>query len=165
MNFFKILFLVILAFPLLTFAQSTNKHLEKEKLLDLFKENDPWKTTKDSSAAYAFSFKVIVKKNLKGVAEIISIGASDSIAYKIYPNYKFLETINYNVFMGNNRTAIFIIPVGLEIIGSTGHKISRSDFFKDIMSLFHYKPNDKTEPEKFIYFEPYLVRLSKQVFD
>lgn len=165
MNLFKNLFLIILVLPLFTYSQSTNRYVEKAKMLKFFDENIPWKTTKDSSAAHTFSFKVFVEKDLKGIAKVTSITASDSIAFQIYPKYKFLETISYDVFMGNDKAAIFIIPVGLEIISSKGEKIPRSDFFKDIMSLFHFRPEDQTQPEIFIYFKPILLRMNKQVFD
>lgn len=165
MNIYKKLLLLFFAFPLLTYAQRSNKYLEKQKITNFFRENLPWKTTKDSSAAYAFSFKVFVEKNLQGMAKVTSITASDSIAFQIYPKYKFLRTIDYEVFMGNDREAIFIIPVGLEIINSKGDKVPRSDFFNDIMSLFHYRAMDNTEPEISIYFKPILGRLNKQVFD
>lgn len=154
-----------MGFPLSTFAQSSNKYVEKQKLKDFFDQNPPWKTTKDSSAAYAFSFKVFVEKDDHGVAKVISISASDSIAFKIYPMYRSLASIKYDVFMGNSKAATFIIPVGIEIINSKGDKVPRSDFFDDIMAVFNFKPEDNTQPEIFTYFRAYLVRMNKQVFD
>lgn len=155
--------ILILGFPLLTCAQSSNKYVEKQKLRDFFDQNIPFKTTKDSSAAYAFSFKIFVEKNNLGVAKVISISASDSIAFKIYPMYKLLENIKYDVFMGNSKAATFIIPVGIEVINSKGDKVPRSDFFDDIMSLFNFKAEDDTQPEIFTYFKAHLIRMNKQV--
>lgn len=166
--FKKLFLLLILISPLFVFSQqkkSVGSEVEQQKIRSFLDENTPWNTTKDSSAVYAFSFKVAVKKDVHGVAKVVSLIASDSIAYQVYPKYKFLETINYGVFMGNRKSADLIIPIELEVIDSKGRNIEKTDFLERTMSLLHLKPLEKGVIENYIYTEPHLVRMNKQIVD
>jgi hypothetical protein len=168
MNIFKKLVLFILLAPLVSLAQQTKQidpNVEQQKIEDFFDKNTPWKTTKDSSAIYAFSFKVNVTRDNKGIARVTSLTASDSIAYEIYPKYKHLETINYGVFMENKKTATFIIPVALEVFNSKGDNIAKTDFLKDSMSLFNLEQGDNNKIKNYIYIKLIVYRINKQVFD
>lgn len=168
MNIFKKLSFFILAFPLLTFGQQ-KKHIdpdiEQNKIYKFFERYTPWETTKDSSAVYAFSFKVTVKKDLHGIARVTSLIASDSIAYQIYSKYEFLKTIDYGVFMGSKKSADIILPLVIEVISSKGEGIARTDFLESTKSLLYLKSPDRGLIVNYIFTPPYLIRINKQVFD
>lgn len=158
----------ILALPLFTFAQQ-KKHIEPDreqnKIYGFFEQYTPWKTTKDSSAVYAFSFKVTVRRDVHGVAKVTSLIASDSIAYQIYSNYKFLKTIDYSVFMGNRRSADIILPLVIEVISSRGDSIAKTDFLESTKSLLHLRSTGWGVIVNYIFTPPYLIRINKQVID
>lgn len=167
-NIFKTIFFFILALPLFTYSQQ-KKHIdpdrEQDKIYGFFEQYTPWKTTKDSSAVYAFSFKVTVRKDVHGVAKVTSLIASDNIAYQIYSNYKFLKTINYSVFMGNRRSADIILPLVIEVISSRGDGITKTDFLKSTKSLLHLRSTGWGAIVNYIFTPPYLIRINKQVID
>lgn len=66
---------------------------------------------KDSVLVYAFNFKLEVVGNDKGKSKIINIIANDSLAYKMFPNYKGLY--NADCTFINSRMGKFsiVIPI------------------------------------------------------
>lgn len=145
-------------------AQQTPKTTDKEYL----RINEFFNTflVEDSTGLYAFAFKATVKKNKKGVAEVISLSASDSVAYRIYPNYKFLNTVNYALFMKNKQQVSFVFPVALQVYGS---KKELDPKFEDSLDKFFMflgrtKKGEKDDITDQIFFPPALIRVDKTVY-
>ncbi len=140
-------------------------YTEQKRIEDFFSNNIPINTTKDSNMVYAFAFKAVVKKDTKGKAQLISLTANDTIAYTIYPKYKFLETINYGLFMKDRKQAIFIFPVLLDIANTTLKSFPAHNRPADnIMSVFFYREGEELDAiENRIYFRPYLLMIDKTI--
>ncbi len=59
---------------------------------------------------YSFNIKIEIKKNNNKII-VYDINASDSIGYKIFPNYVDLKRFNYAKLMENTSHAIVMIPI------------------------------------------------------
>jgi hypothetical protein len=147
------------------YAQSQESISEQERVRDFFIKNTPWETTKDSTMVYAFAFKASVKKDKKGNVHFISLTATDTLAYQIFPKYKFLETVNYKLYMKGKSQATFIFPIVIEkivyrpleyydnriLMAYFIENHFRENFSKKILSLFS---TEHSEIENNIYFPP-----------
>ncbi|MEJ7694656.1 hypothetical protein [Daejeonella sp.] len=179
MNHIKTTLTLILLFTLLKTAQSQDLEskieFEKKRIENFFLDNIPYKTTKDSTMIYAFAYKITVLKNANGVLEQTSLTASDTVAFRIYPGYEFLKTINYDLFMKDRKAGIFIFPVLIEVIGSQSENykkdilsnyfvenVFRGNISKNVAAMFYYHPNENNKTESYTYFEPILMRLDKR---
>lgn len=166
---FLLLVLSFITFQAL-YAQSHKdpSKLEEERVMNFFIKNAPWKTTKDSTMVYAFAFKALVKKDHQGNVHLISLTATDSVAYQVFPKYKFLETVNYKLFMRGKSNATFIFPIVIEKIVYRpldyydNKKLMsyfiknhyRETFSKKILSIFSNVSAEHSEIENNIYFPP-----------
>jgi hypothetical protein len=180
MKYLKYLFLLSIILIDTNLQAQTRENpfeLEQKRIHDLFYNTDIIKTTKDSTRTYTFAFKAVVEKDGTGKTHVISLTANDSIAYKIYPNYKFLETVNYKLFMKDKKQAVFIFPVALQVIGTEPDSYYdnkrllnyfidnalRRNFLEKVMSLFSIKPLEQASIENKIYFDPFLLWLDKSI--
>lgn len=160
----------------LTHAQENLIDIEKKKINEFFRENFPWKTTPDSTMFIGFSFKIKVKLNGEGQVIYNKIIASNTNAYKIYPKYKSLGTINYGLFLKDKKRGIFIIPVIIDIIGSQPDKyytnknllnyytktILGKSMSKAMKSAFYINQLGKKNTENYIYLEPMMIGIGKR---
>jgi hypothetical protein len=151
---------------------------EKKKIYDFFYNDISWENTKDSTMIIGFSFKIHVKKNTEGKITPISIIPSDTLAYKLFPGYKFLTTINYKLFLKNREEGIFIIPVFLDLVGS-----QRDDYYtrenlmlfynksvfgrsvsKAVQSMLYINKNEENnKSENYIYLTPIMMGMDKYI--
>jgi hypothetical protein len=182
MNCFKFLLIVSLLFiiPELVQAQNLEKEIEseKKKIDEFFFNNMPWKTTPDSNMLIGFSFKISVTRNTDGQLKPISIIANDKIAYKIYPKYEFLKTINYELFLKDKKEAIFIIPTFIEITDSKSDtsrnylmnfynkSIFGGSMRRAVQSMFYMdQPKGNNNLENYIYLSPNIVAMDKRIVE
>lgn len=173
-------FLLIFSIHEASYTQVLERKMEKEtkKIQDFFLKDLPWKTTEDSTMIIGFSFKIRVDENAKGISRAISIVASDSIAYKLFPKYEVLKKIDYYPFMKGRKEVDFIIPVLIEMVGSQPLEyydrkklinfLSNIGFakvyFKVPLSMFHFnKESKKKETENYTYFEPVIIWMDKRL--
>ena len=59
---------------------------------------------------YAFNLRIVVERKLKRI-DVLNIVASDSIGYRIFPNYKDLKNIDYRELLSGRNRATLVIPV------------------------------------------------------
>jgi hypothetical protein len=171
--------LLILSFCNICFAQNPDRKIqnEKRKIQNFFLNDLPWKNTPDSTMIIGFSFKISVQENEKGIKQVISITASESVAYKLFPNYESLKKIDYKLFMKDKKEADLIIPVLIEMVGPYQkdynsyekllkfyeENIFRREMFNEIRAMLHIDPLwDNTKTEEYIYFEPVFIWMDKR---
>lgn len=181
MSYYKYFLLLLIIFiePELSYSQIPGRKVENEKMKiqDFFLKNLPWENMPDSTIIIGFSFKIKVEKSSNGKILPVSIIASDSIAYKLYPKYEFLKAINYKPFLKNKKEADFIIPVLIEMVGSRPPKqhereklidfLNETSFaktlYKSTLSMFHIiKEEEENYPENFIYLDPILIWMDRR---
>jgi hypothetical protein len=63
----------------------------------------------DSTKYYSLNFRIQIKKDANGT-KVKSILSNDSLAYKLFPNYRDLENLNYDVLMKNKSNIILVVP-------------------------------------------------------
>lgn len=183
-------FLLIFSIHEISYAQvlDRKKEKEKKKIEDFFLKDLPWKTTKDSTMIIGFSFKIRVEENAKGISLAISVIASDSIAYKLFPKYEALRKIDYKPFLKGRKEADFIIPVLIELVGSQPLEYYNREklinflsyigigkvYFDLPFSMFHLNKeiggrrffineNANTGTENYIYFKPVIIWMDKRI--
>ncbi|GEM_PF-4004248 len=157
---------IFLFYALNSYAQSPftlKQQLEKDLSAFFMKDKGIFERVPDSGKVYRFFFQIDVSRTSSRRLSVTSIKASDTIAHKLYPDYHFLKTLQWNVYMHKRKKASFIIPVVLDVISSKGetHKNERSDQLKAFRSLFKNDGNI----EDYIYFRPVVFVISKQIFD
>lgn len=143
---------------------------EKYRISRLLYENITIKPLKDSTAVYAFAFKVMVSKDANNKIKIDSLTANDDIAFKVFPKYRLLEKFNYVLFMADREEANFIFPVVIEIVGSQENgdrtrlieyftdNALRQSFIKNSVKMFYDE-----DTEKNVYFKPVTFSLDARV--
>lgn len=93
--------------PLFSIAQSLNKNKQKESYLKVVDSifNRSIKTTelKDSIALYAINFSIDIVKNNNGKTTVTKINVNDSLAYKLFPTYTRLRSLNYGSLLGSRK--------------------------------------------------------------
>lgn len=180
MKRFKFISTILTLFAIHHLAHSQNlEHKiqnEKKKIQNFFLKDLPWKNTPDSTMTIGFSFKISVLENEKGAKPVISLTASDSIAYKLFPKYEALKKIDYRLFMRDKKKADFIIPVLIEVVSSRGDhntyenlikfykaNIFSREMFKEIRPMLHIDPlGENIRTEEYIYFEPIFAWMYKR---
>jgi hypothetical protein len=170
-------FLLLFAVYECSFAQKSLIIEERKKINQFFTEDKLFKTTPDSNMLIGFSFKISVNRNAEGLIMPITIVASDTSAYKIFPDYKYLTTINYGVFLKDKEEGVFIIPVIIDMIGTQQDEYYTNkvllDYYtktilgrsmsKAIKSIFFIdQPGQKNNTENYIYLEPMMLGLKKR---
>ncbi|KIO76913.1 hypothetical protein TH53_12535 [Pedobacter lusitanus] len=112
--------------PLFSIAQSLNKNKQKESYLKVVDSifNRSIKTTelKDSIALYAINFSIDIVKNNNGKTTVTKINVNDSLAYKLFPTYTRLRSLNYGSLLGSRKKLRLIIPVLIVNISDTAKK-------------------------------------------
>ena len=171
-------FLLLFVICEFSYAQESLIIKEKEKITQFLTESELFKTTPDSNMLIGFSFKISVNRNAEGLIMPATIVASDTSAYKIFPDYKYLTTINYGVFLKDKEEGIFIIPVIIEIIGSQQEEYYTNkvllDYYsktilgrsvsKAIKSIFFIdQPGKEISTENYIYFKPVIIWMDKRI--
>jgi hypothetical protein len=170
-------FLLLFAIYEFSYAQESLINEERKKIDQFFVESKLFKTTPDSNMLIGFSFKISVNRNTEGQIMPVTIVASDTSAYKIFPDYKYLTTINYGVFLKDKEEGIFIIPVIIDMIGTQQDEYYTNkvimDYYtktilgrsmsKAIKSIFFIdQPGKKNNTENYIYLEPMMLGLKKR---
>lgn len=182
MKYFRSILTFVLLFTMQEIVKAQNKEIEieneKKKINDFFFNNLPWKATKDSTMMIGFSFKVNLQKNKKKEINQISIIASDSIAYKLFPKYELLKKIDYKLFLKDRKEGIFIIPILIELVGSQpdeyytkeklldfwGYSIFYRSMFKGVQSMLHIDQSWENNPtENYTYLKPVIIWMDKRV--
>lgn len=183
MNFFKYIIPFIFLFATLESANSqdieSSIKIEKRKIESFLVDSISWENTPDSNMFIGFAFKIDVKKNENGKNNLISVIANDTLAYKVFPRYKLLSTVNYDLFLQNRNEGIFIIPVFLEIISSKldldikshgnlmkfyNNRVLDRSLSKAIQSTFYINHSEaKNETEKYIFLKPIMAGIEKYV--
>lgn len=82
---------------------------------------------KDSTAIYAFNFKLDIVKN-KNYTRVIQLRANDSLAYKLFPLYKKLSFIDYSALDNKKGKYTLIIPI---IMGTYGSHQAKAENLKN----------------------------------
>lgn len=113
-------------FPLLSNAQHENKSKQKKPYLRLIDSivNRSIKSSelKDSIALYAINFSIDLIKNNDGKTSVTKISANDSLAYKLFPAYTKLYSINYTSLLGTRKKIRLVIPILISNISDTANK-------------------------------------------
>ncbi len=138
---------------------------EVEKKIKAFFMEDKgiFERVADSGKLYTFFFQIDVSRENSRKLPVTSIEANDTIAYRLYPDYQFLKSLRWDIYMPTRKKASFIIPVILEVISSKAetYEYRKSNGLKSFLSLF----KDDKNIEDYIYFKPIVFLISKQVFD
>lgn len=181
MNYLKkiVTILILLSIHELSYSQllKGKSKKEKKKIENFFLKDLPWKSTEDSTMIIGFSFKIKVEENEIGLSQATSITASDSIAYKLFPNYELLKTINYKLFLQNKKKAEFIIPVLIELVGSqtigyydreklinfSNNTVFNKALYKGAWSMFHLNNDHIKNIENYIYLKPVIIWMDKRI--
>ncbi len=143
---------------------SAAKQDVERRISDFFMEdNGIFDRAADSGMLYTFFFQINVNRDKNGKTSAVSIEASDSLACQLFPRYRVLKDLPFDIYMKDRKKASFIIPVILDVISSTGetYKNERLAVLKSYRKLFS---NDENL-EQYIYFKPTVFMISKQVFD
>lgn len=157
-------------------AQENLVEKERQKIFDFFNNHTPWETSPDSTMHIGFSFKIKMKFDTEGKINRNRIKASDPIAYKLFPEYKFLSTVNYPLFLKDKKRGTYIIPVLIEIIGSQTDEYYTNDrllnyylktlegrsMSKAMKSAFYIKSSGRGKTENYIYMKPIILTLGKR---
>ncbi|WP_395625944.1 hypothetical protein [Daejeonella sp.] len=173
-------FLLIFSIHEISYTQVLDRKREREnkKIQDFFLKDLPWKRTEDSTMIIGFSYKIRVEEKVKGINRAISITASDSIAYKLFPKYEALKKIDYKPFLKGRKEVDFIIPVLIELVGSQPLEYYDREklisflsnigfakvYFKVPLSMFHFNnENAKYSTENYTYLNPVIIWMDKRV--
>ncbi|HEY0898192.1 MAG TPA: hypothetical protein VGD90_02615 [Sphingobacteriaceae bacterium] len=143
-------------------AQSEIQQNEIKKVYNFFRDNPPWESTPDSTMLITFAYLVEVKKDPSENPRVITLTATDSLAYRVFPKYRFLETVNFGAFMKDRNSATFVFPVLLEIHGSKRFNGEFTYIMEKAMSLFSEPNRQPSDISKYIYFPPFMERLNKR---
>lgn len=95
-------------------AQERNLVQEQIRINKYFNDSLSWTYIKDTTQLIVFTFSAVVETDTTGLVHLVSLTASDTIAYQLYPGYEFLKGVNYKLFMGGRKKAIFIFPMLLQ---------------------------------------------------
>ncbi len=89
-----------------------------KNVYSIFIKSNPQAFLKDSSAIYSFNFKLHILKQKSGKAIAVKIFANDSSAYKFFPSYKKLYSIDYSSISGSDKEITLVIPLLIFTISS-----------------------------------------------
>jgi hypothetical protein len=140
----------------------TPRQLEVLKHIGEIYNNDRiLELTPDSTMLFGVAFLVEVEKDADGSSEVLSITTTDSLAYRIFPNYGLLKAINFGPFMKGRNSATFVIPVIIKAQDSVGEGID--NFRSTNLKIFATeKGKDIT---RFIYFPAAFVSVSRIIME
>lgn len=122
-NHFKTLLAVIILglFPLFSSAQQTSSVPDWERKINKVLANDKSHAViKDSVALYTFNVKLEIVKNKNGKTATSGMIASDDLFYKVFPNYKELNNIDYSSLLSIRKKVTLVIPVIIYNTSATG---------------------------------------------
>lgn len=167
----RILFLLA-AMAGLTFSETAKaqhdenlKSTEKQKAHNFFTKN-VHNRVPDSTMICSFAFRVLVKKDNFGKPQVVSINTNDSIAYTIYPDYKFLQTLNYAPFMRTQSRAVFVFPVTLLVQAKKGNlcSLSTGELEAKFSAPFYSaaSPAEESEP---VFFPAFVATINTGLYD
>lgn len=95
-----------------TYSQKTTSPPDLHLISDITKvlsSKDIVKALGDSTRYYSLNFRIFIRRTKNGnkVEDIIS---NDTVAYRLFPNYKDLGSLNYDVLMKNKNSITLVIP-------------------------------------------------------
>lgn len=178
MKLHKHVIIFLLLFTIHNVSQAQENLIEIEKINEFFIENTPWKTTPDSTMFIGFSFKIDVKKNAKGQTKSVSIEASDSLAYTIFPKYKLLKNIDYGQFIKDKKKGVIVIPVIIDLVGPQmdeyytnenllkyfTNTILEKSMSRSIKSIFFMnQQSTRSDMQNFIFLKPIMLGMRKRI--
>lgn len=97
--------------PIPDWQRKVNKILIKEKSSYVLK---------DSIAIYTYNFKLKILRSKKGMSRVEQVLVTDTLLYKLFPNYKELYAINYSSLLGIRNEVNLVIPVLVYSVSPTG---------------------------------------------
>lgn len=112
-------------------AQNSVKHVQKisylKTLNSIFNNGIKSSELKDSIALYAINFSIELVKKSNGKATITNITVNDNIAYKLFPSYLRLNSIDFSSLLGQRKKIRLVIPVLIVNNSETAKKIYKKD--------------------------------------
>lgn len=139
------------------------RKIERKKIYDLFYKSISRDSFKDTNMIYMFAYKVDVRKNKRGVVEVLSINVSDTVAKSIFKNLDFLKQINYGLFMGKSSRSTFVFPIAimLEYPQKKNAGYINQVVLGDKLINYWFLENYIDDPiETYFYFPALIVRTS-----
>lgn len=163
------LYLIVLCLFVSNVAWAQNKAVENLSI-EIAKNLQPnVSKLKDSIAFYSFAFQIEIKKVKKSTV-VEKITVNDSIAHVIFPDYTFLEKLDYRTLLMKSKRITLIVPVGLIIANFDSkkipdYKISLIDFPRRIHNLFNSEFRKMKDLSNFIYMSPNIIIVDKAIYD
>lgn len=90
---------------------------------------------KDSIALYALNFRIEIVKRKGGRTTVMEVRANDSIAYRLFPFYKRLYSVDYSVLMGTRKKITLVIPILIANVSATAKKRYSKDDGTDLIEM------------------------------
>ncbi|RZK48545.1 MAG: hypothetical protein EOO99_09470 [Pedobacter sp.] len=106
-------------------------HKEVGNILDL-----KFNKVRDSIAYYPYVIAVnLIKNSTQNTTEVEAIHLSDNFLAELFPDYKKLTNLNYDVFIGNAKKLTYKIPIliqGMRAAPSQKNMVSNSGYSVNI---------------------------------
>ncbi|MBB2151616.1 hypothetical protein [Pedobacter gandavensis] len=153
MQVIKILILIIFGFISVHSVaqkppkQQSDKALLERSIIKIIKRNVADRIIKDSIAIYSFNFKIEITKTNENKIKVDQLLVSDSLLYKICPNYSQFYDLDYKSLLTNRDHVTLIIPI---IIANTASISTREFENQRFETLIGIKSVAKTMEESFI---------------
>lgn len=132
--FIKVLIITPFLVTILPVLSNAQKRVKKEQKISYMKTvdsifNKGFKSSelKDSIALYAFNFSINLVKNNKGKTEIKQISVNDDLAYKLFPSYTRLNSVNFSSLMSNRKKLRIVVPILISNNSETAVKKYKKD--------------------------------------
>jgi hypothetical protein len=90
---------------------------------------------KDSIGLYAVNFRLEITGKKGNKTLVTQIHANDSIAYRLFPSYKRLYSIDYSSIIGARKKITLIIPVLISNVSATAEKRYKKDDGSHIIGM------------------------------
>lgn len=115
MKIFNILLVSLLGiFPMVSIAQTQQSEIVpdwQKKVYKTLMRDKSREILEDSVALYSFTFKLKIIKSKENKVEVDQLILSDSLMYKLFPNYKGLYNIDYSSLLKTREKLNIIIPI------------------------------------------------------
>ncbi|MBB5637560.1 putative transcriptional regulator [Pedobacter cryoconitis] len=132
--FIKMLIITSFLVTILPVFSNAQNRLKKEqntaylKTVDsIFNKGFKSSELKDSIALYAFNFNIDLVKNNNGKTEIKQISVNDNLAYRLFPSYIRLNSVNFSSLMSNRKKLRLVVPILISNNSETAVKKYKKD--------------------------------------
>ncbi|MBB2151617.1 hypothetical protein [Pedobacter gandavensis] len=126
--------------------QQSDKALLEKSIIKIIQRNVADRIIKDSIAIYSFNFKLKITKTKEHKIKVDQLLVSDTLMYRIYPNYKQFYELDYKSLLTNRDHVTLIIPI---IIANTASISTREFENQRFDALIGIKSVVKTTEESF----------------